>query len=135
LKNIVAGSYYSTLGAIIKVQNLPPEVNRDEAGLDGSESVTANRLYREILEGKGSFENLVKAPFMSHQFGSSVVRGVIQKALRDSGGRYRDAFAQLRIPGSSYSVTMQFLKRNKCYLDFRLFRRAQSGRKPHRVPC
>jgi hypothetical protein len=28
----------------------------------------------------------------------------------------------LRIPEQHYALTLQFLKRNKCYLDFRPFR-------------
>jgi hypothetical protein len=65
----------------------------------------------------------VQAPFLQHQFGSSFVRVIIKRALEDSGGIYLQAFLLLRIPESRYSVTMQFLKRNNCYIDFRPFRR------------
>ncbi len=123
LKNIVAGSYYSTVGVSIGPDELPPEVRRDDVEDINSESYAAGRLYNEILEGKGGFENLVKEPFLKHQFGSSLVRGVIQRALKDAGGRYRDAFVRLRIPDERYSMTIQFLKRYKCYLDFRPYRR------------
>jgi hypothetical protein len=87
-----------------------------------SEAGVAGRLYIEIIEGRGTFEELVRAPFLNHEFGSSVVRGVLERALRESGGKYRDAFILLRIPDRYYSMTMQFLKRKNCYLDFRPFR-------------
>jgi len=46
--------------------------------------------------------------------------------LTESGGRYRDAFRTLKIPEGSYSAMMLFLKRNKCYLDYRPFRKPPS---------
>lgn len=125
LKNIVAGSYYSTAREIIGVDELPPEVHLEDPKRGGDESRMPERLYREIVEGDGTFEDLVKKPFLKRQFGSSVVREVVQLALRKTCGRYRDAFVQLRIPENRYSVTMQFLKRNNCYLDFRPFRETE----------
>ena len=122
LKNIVAGAYYSTTNSIIGPEELPPEVRREDAGESRLESTMASRLYRDILQGKGSFDDLVKRPFLERRLGSFVVRGVIQRALKDTGGKYRDAFMHLRIPYNRYPSVMQFLKRNKCYLDFRPFR-------------
>ena len=75
-----------------------------------------------MVEGRGTFEELVRVPFLNHQFGSSVVRGIVERALKDSGGKYREAFILLRIPDRNYSMIMQFLKRKNCYLDFRPFR-------------
>ncbi len=130
LKNIVAESYYSSRSQIIEIGELPPEV-RQGAGLEtSSEAGIAGRIYVEIIERRGTFEELVRGPFLNHQFGSSVVRGVVERALRDSGGKYRDAFVLLRIPDRSYSMTMQFLKRKNCYLDFRPFRCNRRGSIP-----
>jgi hypothetical protein len=41
---------------------------------------------------------------------------------------------RLRIPDRHYSVTIQFLKRNKCYLDFRPFRRKRNRVEPNSQP-
>jgi hypothetical protein len=49
-------------------------------------------------------------------------------SLKDTNGKYRDAFILLRIPERRYATTMQFLKHYKCYMDFRPFRRNRSGR-------
>jgi transcriptional regulator with GAF, ATPase, and Fis domain len=122
LKNIVANSYYSTSGVLIGIEELPAEIKRDGTNINTSDSNPADRVYREILASRGNFEELIKIPFLKHQLNSSAVRGIIRMALKDSGGRYRDAFALLRIPEKKYSVTMQFLRRNNCYLDFRPFR-------------
>lgn len=126
LKNMVAGAYYSTLGVSIGTGELPAEVRGDHWHDRGAESLQAAKLYREIAEGRGSFDALVKGPFLKHEFGSALVRGVIERALRDAGGRYRDAFARLRVPQSRYPQYMQFLKRHGCYLDFRPFRRTSA---------
>jgi transcriptional regulator with GAF, ATPase, and Fis domain len=122
LRNIVVSSYYSTAKTSLGIDDLPPEVRHGKALSAGPESSAADGIYREIFEGRGDFESLVQAPFLRHQFGSSFVRAIIQRALEDSGGIYLQAFVLLRIPESRYSVTMQFLKRNNCYINFRPFR-------------
>ncbi|MBP1609918.1 MAG: transcriptional regulator, NifA subfamily, Fis family, partial [Acidobacteria bacterium] len=126
LKNIVLEAYYSAKTSVIDADELPPEVYRGNAEESLPPPVDAARIYSEILEGIGDFEHLVRTPFLQHQFGTPVVKGIIERALRDSGGRYREAFAKLRIPDRQYSVVMRFLKRNQCYLDFRPFRRIQT---------
>jgi Nif-specific regulatory protein len=125
LKNIVAEAYYSAKGERLGIGELPIELR----GLGTIDSLAHNdvagRLYGEIMDGLGDFEKLVRRPFMKHQFGASVVREVIERALRDSGGKYRDAFSLLKIPDRRYAMTMQFLKRHNCYVDFRSFRRVR----------
>jgi Nif-specific regulatory protein len=126
LKNIVMGAYYSTVKTIMGVEDLPPEVRCEYLAASGPDSKKAEEIYLRIREGKGSFESLVKRPFLQRLFGTSLVREVIRKALKDSGGKYRDAFLLLRIPERCYSATIQFLKHHHCYLDFRPFRRSSS---------
>ena len=126
LKNIVSGSFYTTVSGIIGPDDLPPEVRRGSIEKINQELSGAGRLYGKILEGEGDFEELVKKPFMQHRYNAALVREVIRRALQDAGGNYRNAFRLLRIPERRYAVTMQFLKRNKCYLDFRPFRNDHS---------
>ena len=124
LKNTVESTYYTTAGSIIGASQLPLEYRRINSREVGSESIIAERIYSEITGGKANFESLVKKPFLKHKFGSRVVRVVIEKALKATGGIYKNAFECLGIPESKYSVTMQFLKRHGCYLDYRPFRRS-----------
>jgi transcriptional regulator with GAF, ATPase, and Fis domain/tetratricopeptide (TPR) repeat protein len=128
LKNIISGCYFTTAGANIGLDKLPPEVRRGNVRETSPELNEAARLYREILDGRGGFEDLVKEPFQRHQLGSSVVRRVIEMSLKDTNGKYRDAFILLRISERRYATTMQFLKHYKCYMDFRPYRRNRSGR-------
>ena len=129
LLNAVAGSYYAAAGRTIDVGDLPPEIRLDGFEAENSGPGIAARLYREILDGKGSFEDRIKDPFLRHEFGSSVVREVLKRALKDAGGLYRGALTRLGIPERRYASTMQFLKRHRCYLDFRLYRKRGSGKR------
>jgi transcriptional regulator with PAS, ATPase and Fis domain len=127
LKNIVASAYYSSPGSVIGRAVLPPEVFHKDTEEIFSDASIAEKIYREILEGKGGFDDLIKAPFLKHQFGISVLKEVIQKALLDTNGVYRAALKRLGVAHQSYSVTIQFLKRHCCYLDFRQFRHKVSN--------
>jgi transcriptional regulator with GAF, ATPase, and Fis domain len=123
LKNTISEAYYSAEGERIDVSNLPSGLRRIDTANSPERSEIASRLYDQIIEGIGDFEKLVRKPFMKHQFGAHVVRGVIERGLRDSDGKYRDCFSLLRIPDRRYAMVMQFLKRHDCYVDFRPFRR------------
>jgi transcriptional regulator with GAF, ATPase, and Fis domain len=122
LMNIVSECHYCTGNPVIGLDQLPPEVRGEHVSELGSDQRVAERLYREIVEGRGIFEDLIKEPFFQHQLDRFVVLGVVERALRDSNGIYRDAFARLRIPPDRYSQNMQFLKRHECYVDYRRFR-------------
>jgi len=126
LRNIVLGCYYTAKGSVIELADLPQQVRSSErAAVQRGESdeYSPEEIYQSILRGEGNFADLVREPFLQRQFGKGVVRQVIRRALVDSRGRYRKALRLLRIPDETYRVTIQFLKRNDCYLDFRPFRK------------
>ncbi len=123
LKNIIVRAYFSPRKGDIGIENLPPEVRLGIAMPPSSEANIAAELYRRILDGEGDFNTLVRKPFLRHQYGAAVVRDLIEKALKDSEGIYRRAYLLLRIPEKLHRATMQFLKRHKCYPDYRPFRR------------
>jgi transcriptional regulator with GAF, ATPase, and Fis domain/serine/threonine protein kinase/tetratricopeptide (TPR) repeat protein len=125
LKNIVSEAYYSAKMRIMDMDILRIDVRKSDFVDNSSYSKAAGYIFAEIVEGRGNFENLVKEPFTHHKFGIPVLRGVIELALKETHGKYRDAFSLLRIPDRRYSIIMQFLKRNKCYVDFRPFRRVR----------
>lgn len=123
LKNIIVGAYFSPRKGDIGIENLPPEVRLGIAPPSSFRASVAAELYRRILDGDGDFNTLVRKPFLKRQYGTSVVRDLIQTALKESEGIYRRAFLLLRIPEKLHGATMQFLKRHGCYPDFRPFRR------------
>jgi Nif-specific regulatory protein len=126
LKNIVEGSYYSTPGDIIEIGHLPAVVRDGEGEAASWEPAPAVwQVFKRIRDGQGRFDDLVKTPFLERQIGSGQVRQVIHLALAETGGRYRDAFRLLGIPAREYAIVIQFLKRNRCYLDFRPYRKSR----------
>jgi transcriptional regulator with GAF, ATPase, and Fis domain len=126
LKNIVLRCYYTAKGPLIRPEDLPQEVRGGKkipVPGDGLDESRAGEIYRMIRRGRGSFLESVQNPFSQRQFGKGVVRQIIRRALVDSVGSYRQAFRLLGIPDTRYAITIQFLKRNDCYLDFRPFRK------------
>jgi DNA-binding NtrC family response regulator len=125
LKNIVEGSYYSTPGSLIEVGHLPVQVREGEGELTSWEPAPAAwQVYKKIRDGTGSFDLLVKRPFLDRKIGSGQVRQIVHLALAETCGRYRDAFRLLGISEREYAIMIQFLKRNGCYLDFRPYRKS-----------
>jgi transcriptional regulator with GAF, ATPase, and Fis domain/tetratricopeptide (TPR) repeat protein len=122
LRHIVASAYYSTSGLVMDRAALPPEVLRSDADDNSSDASIAAKIYHAILEGKGNFDDLIKTPFLRHQFGTPVLQEIIRKSLIDTSGVYRAALKRLGVAHKSYSIAIQFLKRHRCYLDFRPFR-------------
>ena len=127
LIKIVEGAYFSTTDSILDVNHLPLDVRNAMPREANLELETAEGLFNDILDKRGSFTDLVKKPFSSHQLGPSVVRAVLHKALKQAKGNYREAFEILGIPARQYSSIMLFLKRNNCYLEYRQFRSSHAN--------
>jgi transcriptional regulator with GAF, ATPase, and Fis domain/tetratricopeptide (TPR) repeat protein len=124
LMKMVERAYYSIPGNIIEAAHVEAILQDAERLTFGWEPASAAwQVYKKIREGQGHFEDLVKTPFLKRQIGCAPVRQVIHLALAETGGRYREAFRLLGIPEREYAIVMQFLKRNDCYLDFRLYRK------------
>jgi transcriptional regulator with GAF, ATPase, and Fis domain/tetratricopeptide (TPR) repeat protein len=125
LKGIVQGAYYLSPGRTIGREQLPAEIRDSVTNRNTARGVarSSHQLYQEIVQGRGTFKDLVKEPFLRRQIPSSMVRRIIHRALTETRGKYRDAFRILGISDQEYSVTLVFLKRHGCYLNFRRYRR------------
>jgi len=126
LRNIVQNGFYSCRENIIGVANLPSEVREAQPHHKEANSVASGKaleIYSNICDGTGGFVELVIEPLRHAQIGPATVRQIIQLALQESRGKYRQAFRLLGIPDKNYHMTMAFLKRKKCYVDFHPFRR------------
>jgi len=130
LRNIIQSSYYSCPRRLIGIEHLPAEVREPDREKEMTELVElcAAHIYRKIRDQQGAFGDLVKGPFLDRRLDSATMRHIVQLALKDAGGNYRDAFRILRIPDREYSMMMSFIKRHGCYLDFRRFRHSVGGR-------
>ncbi len=127
LRNAVRSAHYSCPGSIIRVEHLPAEIREADEDSVGQEERSARLLYDRIRKGRGNFNDHVKEPFLKRQIARQTVRHLLSLALSSTGGWYRDALRQLRVPSKEYSPTLVFLKRHDCYLDFRPYRRRTGG--------
>jgi transcriptional regulator with PAS, ATPase and Fis domain len=136
LKGIVQGAYYLSPGRTIDRDQLPVEIREGVTNRSTARGVarSGHQLYQEIVQGRGTFRDLVKEPFLRRQISSSMVRRVIHRALTETRGKYRNAFRILGISDQEYSVTLVFLKRHGCYLNFRRYRRTRRTEAHKPVP-
>jgi transcriptional regulator with GAF, ATPase, and Fis domain/tetratricopeptide (TPR) repeat protein len=126
LINAVGRGFYTSQGPVIEVEHLPPEMRQPSGAGESSALIEgrAREIYISIRAGRGTFEDLVRAPFKGRKLSPEVVAGVVCLALADTRGRYRDALALLGVGEADYHITMSFLKRHGCCPDFRRFRSA-----------
>ena len=119
------GAYYLSPGRTIGPEQLPAEIRDGVTNRNTARGVarSGHQLYQEIVHGRGTFKDLVKEPFLRREISSSMIRRIIHRALTETRGKYRDAFRILGISDQEYSVTLVFLKRHGCYLNFRRYRR------------
>jgi len=122
----IRDAYYAAPGDVIERGHLRSDflnATADENGESRGVGAKAEKIYREILAGKTDFTDRIKIPFLRRQLGSAVVKQILDRALRQSCGRYKTALKLLRVPQREYAGTMLFLKRHRCFLDFRPYRR------------
>jgi Nif-specific regulatory protein len=124
LKNNIESSYYLAPSNIIEVPHLQPEL-RGTLASQPAEATRVREIYELLREGRDTFEEAVKRPFLKRILTRETVKDILRLALIEAAGKYREAFRLLRIPDANYSVMMLFLKRHRCYLDFRPFRNRQ----------
>jgi DNA-binding NtrC family response regulator/tetratricopeptide (TPR) repeat protein len=121
LRSAIRWAYYSSEGSSIQLRDLPEEFAESKA--EDVQQARTESVIEAIQEGAGNFEDIVKAPFLKHEFGRDVLRDVVRVFLRQAKGNYRRAFRLMRVAERDYAVTIQFLKRHGCFVDFRPFRR------------
>ncbi len=128
LENAVRRSYYFCSGSMMKSALLPDEIKEVSSGTDESPRLRDPAwMYRRLVRREGTFEEIVKEPFLKREIDSSCVRETIRIALKEAKGRYRGAFKLIGVADADYSRTLVFLKRHGCYLDFREFRDSRSA--------
>jgi transcriptional regulator with GAF, ATPase, and Fis domain len=123
LKSIVQAGYYLARGDVIGIDELPGHV-RDERHCEvgGPEETRGRDLYERITSGKGTFASLLRRPLLRRRISAATARYVVHLALREAGGKYREALRELRVSDRDYAGTMVFLKRHDLFLDFRPYR-------------
>ena len=74
---------------------------------------TAVRLVERMVEGGGTFWDLVHEPFMDRELNRCQVRAVIEEGLRRSNWSYKRALQAFGIPQDDYLKFMDFLRHHR----------------------
>jgi DNA-binding NtrC family response regulator/tetratricopeptide (TPR) repeat protein len=120
LQNIVERGFYSTRGAIIThVDFLQESVERP-----GPEETEA--WFRDLTEGRQNFWLAVHDRYKRRDISREKVVALVDFGLRATHGSYKTMASKFQIAKDEYRRFMDFLRRNRCLLDFRPYRRLGS---------
>jgi DNA-binding NtrC family response regulator len=111
LENIVESALYSRNAEIIEDRDivLPGELTRG-ADLD--------------LQIDNFWESIAR-PYANRQITRHHVEHLIRKGLIQTGGSYRRLVRLFNIPETDYKRFMDFLRRHRCNVDYRQYRKKQ----------
>lgn len=70
-----------------------------------------------------NFWDSIARPFADHQITRHHVERAIHKGLRETEGSYRRLVRHFNLPDHDYKRFMDFLRRNRCNIDYRQYRR------------
>jgi DNA-binding NtrC family response regulator len=115
LQNVVERAFYSTRSAVItQVETLEPEL---------ATSYEAESWFRELTEGKQDFWRAVHDAYKRRDLPREKVIALVDYGLRTTRGNYKAMAVKFHLPKEEYRRFMDFLRRSKCLLDFRPYRR------------
>jgi two-component system response regulator AtoC len=109
LENIVESSVYGSSGEVVEAEDLTlPSDSRFEERYD----IRIDNFWESIAR-----------PFADRQITRSHVESVIREGLAATNGSYRRLMAHFKIPDSDYKRFMDFLRRHRCHVDYRQYRK------------
>ncbi len=110
LQNLIESAYYST-----ELDVIGPEfiVLPTDALVDAPTSeVVVNNFWESVAH-----------PYTNRLITKSQVEDVIRRGLAQTGGSYRKVVSLFNMPDRDYKRFMDFLRRHRCNVDFRPYRR------------
>jgi transcriptional regulator with GAF, ATPase, and Fis domain len=111
LQNLIESAYYTTDGTEI----------RAEAVRLPSDHMAAAAAADIIV---GDFWESVARPYTNRLITKHQVEEVIRRGLAETRGSYRGLVRLFKLPEADYKRFMDFLRRHRCNVDFRPYRRA-----------
>jgi transcriptional regulator with GAF, ATPase, and Fis domain len=110
LENIVESAVYTTEGNTIEdshivfPENMPPG------------------MTEEIVQVDNFWESVAR-PFADRLITRNHVESVVRRGLAKTGGSYRRLLQLFNMPDTDYKRFMDFLRRNRCNVDYRQYRK------------
>ncbi|HEX4998789.1 MAG TPA: sigma-54 dependent transcriptional regulator [Terriglobia bacterium] len=117
LENVIESAVYTAPGGTIEIQHL---------------SIVAEPVEREApdrLEVRNFWESVAR-PYADRLITRRHVEDVVRAGLERTGGSYRKLMALFNMPESDYKRFMDFLRRHRCHVDYREFRK-RAAERPH----
>jgi len=133
LQNVVERAVVMAEGSEISVADLPPAiVGRGPAQIASSDSAahaltidpTRVDLWGMVVDEGEDFWTAVRDPFANHDFTRSDVIALVSRGLMKTGGKYKEVARLFGVADAEYKRFMDFLRQNRCRVDFRPFREA-----------
>jgi transcriptional regulator with PAS, ATPase and Fis domain len=117
LQNAVERSFFLAKGATINEIIL-------ENQSDAPSANDVQSWFKEIVEGKKDFWAAVHDRYKQRDIPRDKVVALVDLGLRSTRGSYKSMASMFRLKRAEYRRFMDFLRRNKCLLDFRPYRKA-----------
>jgi len=116
LQNAVERSFYSTNGPVISRIDFYSE-DRSVTLRDDTES-----WFKDLIEGRKDFWSAIHDRYKRRDIPRERVVALVDIGLRAAHGNYKALASMFQIPQDEYRRFMDFLRRNRCLLDFRPYR-------------
>jgi len=121
LQNAVERAFYSSTGPVInQLEFLHQAVSIDRPGLDETAV-----WFKDLTEGRANFWSAVHDRYKRRDISRERVVALVDFGLRTTHGNYKTMASMLQIPQEEYHRFMDFLRRSRCLLDFRPYRRSE----------
>ena len=109
----------------ITPQDLPAEIRRQHSlsrpRVERRRSI-ADKMYRRLIDDGEPFWTVAHPLFMAREITREDMRQLIRLGLRDARGSYRVLTRMFNMDATDYKKFLNFLRKNKCQLDFKDFR-------------
>lgn len=119
LQNIVERAFFLAASALIT--ELPVEEPAMPQIPQDNEEVSM--WFHDLIEGRKDFWWIYEK-YKRRDISREKILGLVDLGLRSTGGSYKNLALRFRLREAEYRRFMDFLRRNRCLLDFRPYRRA-----------
>jgi DNA-binding NtrC family response regulator len=120
LQNAVERAFFLAKGTTISHITL----ETDGAPALGNE---VQSWFKEIVDGRKNFWLHIHDRYKKRDIPREKVIALVDLGLKSTQGSYKNMASMFNLKGPEYRRFMDFLRRNKCLLDFRPYRQAASG--------
>jgi len=116
LQNVMERAFYSSRGVVIT------QIDFLDDGAEHSAVGETENWFRELTDGSQNFWDAVHDPYKRRDIPRERVLALVDYGLRVTRGNYQAMATKFQIPKRHYRKFMDFLRRNRCLLDFRPYR-------------